>query len=140
MGRGFVHEGLAAMRRLVAQVVRFCLVGGIVYLVDFLVFLAVLELAAGGHIAANVLGRGAGALTGFVLHRSMTFGVSGGGLPRHAAGYGIVFIANVVLSSALLGVGVDVLGAPQVSAKLAVDAFLILATFLAFRLAVFKSH
>lgn len=114
------------------------MVGGIVYLVDVLVFVAILQLAEHGHLVANVVGRFAGAATGFVLHRWFTFGATERGISGQAMGYVVVFFANLALSTALLGVGVDILGLPPVLTRLSVDVFLIVMTFLAFRFVVFR--
>lgn len=138
MPPGLVQRCVARSIRLAAEGVRYCLVGGIVYLVDVLVFVAILQLAEHGHLVANVVGRFAGAATGFVLHRWFTFGATERGISGQAMGYVVVFFANLALSTALLGVGVDILGLPPVLTRLSVDVFLIVMTFLAFRFVVFR--
>lgn len=138
MPQGPIQRCIARSVRLAAEGTRYCLVGGIVYLIDVMVFVMILELVENAHLMANVLGRFAGAATGFVLHRWFTFSATERGISGQAVSYIIVFFTNLALSTVLLGVGVDILGLLPVPTKLSVDIFLIVMTFLAFRFVVFR--
>ncbi|MGB5078524.1 MAG: GtrA family protein [Sphingorhabdus sp.] len=121
------------------QMMRYCLVGGVVYFCDFMVFASMMWLFPGAYLLANILGRTSGALLGFILHRSYTFSWEHKHkASRQALAYLLLFLGNLGGSSALLWLLVDVGHANAFVAKLLVDALIIAMSFVAGRLWVYR--
>jgi putative flippase GtrA len=124
---------------LIAQLVRYVLVGGIVYLCDLAVFALLLAAAPDAHLMANLAGRVAGAALGFVLHRQFTFSwAQRDGRVRQALAYVSVLVANIAASTFLLWLAVDQVGIDSLAARIMVDAVVIAAAFVAGRQFVYR--
>ncbi len=124
---------------LIAQLLRYFLVGGIVYLCDLAVFALLLAAAPAAHLVANLAGRIAGAAVGFVLHRQFTFSwAHRDGQARQALAYVSVLIANIAASTILLWLAVDKAGFDPLIARILVDAIVIGAAFVAGRHFVYR--
>ena len=80
------------------QAIRYGAVGVIVVIGDYLVFSAVLFSAPAAYLLANLAGKAAGALLGFVLHRNFTFrGQHRYGPRRQFASWCAVLLGNICL-------------------------------------------
>lgn len=124
-----------------AQVLRYGLVGGVVLACDFATYAGLLALFPGGWLGANGGGKLVGAAVGFVLHRHFTFSwEQRDGAGRQALSYVGLFLANLALSSALLGLLVDGLGANAYAAKVGVDGIVVVTAFLASRFWVYRAR
>jgi putative flippase GtrA len=112
------------------QALRYLVVGGLTYVVDLAVFLAVHAWREDAYLAANVAGRLAGALAGFVMHKLWTFeDRRAQGTGRQAVLYAAVLGGNIAASSALMFTAVDVLGADARLARVVVDVLIVGSTF-----------
>jgi len=116
------------------QVARYALVGGLLFGLDLLVFLALVRV--GAHVApAQLVSRSTGALAGFVLHRAWTF--SGDGRYAHGAtGQGAGYVALILANLALSPLLVTLLARLQpslVAAKVLAEVVMVVSTFLASR-------
>lgn len=126
-------------RNFFIQALRYCLVGGIVYLVDIGLFLFLLRYFSDSPYIVNIVAKVGGAITGFLLHRHFTFfGVQKNTLAGQGARYSTLLIfnilfANVIMYSAVLWIHIDVEWA-----KIASDVIIISLSFLVSRLLVFK--
>ncbi|MFM9979207.1 MAG: GtrA family protein [Sphingomonadaceae bacterium] len=123
---------------MIGQLSRYGAMGLIVYAVDFLTFWLIHAIAPSLYLIANVAGKAAGAATGFVLHKTVTFA----GEQQHATGrqallYALVLGINMAGSSALLWLAVG-LGAPTTPARIAIDGIVIATSFLASRFLIFR--
>ncbi|QZP07525.1 GtrA family protein [Caenibius sp. WL] len=122
------------------QLTRYGLVGGVVYLTDFLAFAVAVWLTEHMYLTANIIGKIAGAAVGFVLHRQFTFSwEQKDNLARQVLSYALVFLANIVGSSALLWLLIDWANANAYLAKLCVDIAVITASFVAGRFWIYRS-
>lgn len=126
-------------RDLVPQLVRYGLVGGIVAGSDYAVYAATVWLSDGAYLAANGLGKVAGAGLGFWLHKRVTFSWK----QRNDAGwqaraYAALFVFNLALSSVLLTVLVELGRFDAYLSRLAVDAVVIATAFVGSRLWVYR--
>lgn len=121
------------------QMVRYGAVGGAVYLSDWSAFTATLWAMPEAYLMANVIGKAAGAMVGFVLHRHFTFSWQHKDKAgRQALSYLLLFAANLAMSSLLMWLLVDTAGANAFVAKLFVDALIIASSFVASRLWVYR--
>ena len=124
---------------LLHQMVRYGLVGGVVVASDFAVFTLILLGFPGAHLVANMAGKAAGAMVGFILHKRFTFSwEQKDGAGRQALSYLAVFLANIASSSLLLWLLVDVAGLNAFIAKIFVDGVVIATSFIASRLWVYR--
>ena len=124
---------------LIAQGARYGLVGLVVLAADFGIYSLMLAVFPGEFLAANICGKIAGAALGFVLHRHVTFRwAQRDGAARQFAAYLAVLGFNLLLSSALLWVAVELLGANAYFAKLGVDVIVVGTAFLLSRLWVYR--
>lgn len=124
---------------LIVQAARYALVGLVVLAVDFGVYSLLLALLPGQFLAANICGKIAGAALGFVLHRQVTFRwAQRDGAARQFAAYLAVLGFNLLLSSALLWIAIELLGANAYLAKLGVDVIVVGTAFLLSRLWVYR--
>ena len=113
---------------LLRQLSVYGLVGLAVYAIDYLSFALAYGLAPGTPLAANAVGRIAGALAGYTLHGRFTFP----GEHRHARAlprYVTLFLANLAGSSVLLGLALGHTALPPLAARLLVDAVVIATSF-----------
>jgi putative flippase GtrA len=121
------------------QMMRYGIVGGVVYLSDFAVFAAILWFVPDAYLVANVIGKVTGALVGFVLHRNFTFSwEQKDKTSRQAASYFLLLATNLIISSLLMWLLVDTMGANAFVAKLFVDIVVIATSFVAGRLWVYR--
>ena len=112
------------------QLLRYGLVGGITYVVDLAVFLAGNAWQPQAYLEANVAGRLAGAVAGFVLHKTWTFeDRRSEGTARQALLYALLLAGNVAASSLLLAAAVQGLGLAAGLARPAIDVLIIGSTF-----------
>lgn len=122
------------------QMWRYLLVGGVVYLIDFAVYAAVVQVSPQTYLLANGMGKIAGAALGFVLHRRFTFsGAHRDGAERQILFYAGLLLFNLALSSTLLWFALVVVGADALIARVAVDGLVILMSFLGMRLWVYRA-
>lgn len=125
---------------LVSQVVRYGLVGLFVLAIDFLAYALVLSSVSGEVVTANLVGKAAGAATGFFLHRSFTF--RGDKLRSDAGqvtGYVALLLFNAALSSSLLWFLVERIGLDAYWSKIGVDVLVVGLAFLGSKLLVWKT-
>ena len=121
------------------QMMRYGIVGGVVYLSDFAVFAAILWFMPDAYLLANVIGKVTGALVGFVLHRHFTFSwEQKDKASRQAISYLLLLAANLAISSLLMWLLVDSVGANAFIAKIFVDVVVIAVSFVAGRLWVYR--
>ena len=123
----------------IAHAIRYAFVGMIVLGTDFAVYSALLALMPGQFLFANVAGKIAGAALGFVLHRHVTFRwAQRDGAGQQFASYLAVLGFNLLLSSVLLWLAIERLGANEYFAKIAVDIVVIGSAFLLSRLWIYR--
>ena len=122
------------------QIGRFGIVGIFVVALDYAVFAALLWAMPGNHLLANVAGKIAGAVSGFVLHRQITFaGQHRGRAGRQVLSYTMLFAFNLAMSSLLLWLLVDYLRFNTYWSRLSVDAMVIICSFTGSRLWVYRA-
>lgn len=126
--------------RLTGQVLRYGLVGLLVLTLDYAVFAGLLVLLPGQHLAANIAGKLAGAVIGFILHKYVTFaGAQADKTGRQALSYMVLLGFNLLLSSALLWLLVNRLEFNAYAARLFVDGIVIGVSFLGAKLWVYRA-
>jgi len=124
---------------IVAQAVRYVAVGLAVLAADFAIYSAILLAAPERFLAANLAGKVVGAALGFVLHRTVTFRwAQRDPATRQLLSYLAVLGFNLLLSSLLLWLAIDRLGANPYLVKLAVDIVIVGTAFLLSRLWVYR--
>lgn len=122
------------------QLVRYGIVGGIVYAADFVAFAILMALTPGVYLAANIVGKTTGAIVGFLLHKKFTFSWDQkDSAKRQAATYLLLFGFNLAASSLLIWLLVDFAHANAFIAKLFVDVIVIAGSFIANRLWVYRA-
>lgn len=122
------------------QTLRYAAVGLLVLAVDIGVYALSLVLLPGAWLPANIAGKAAGAATGFVLHRNVTFrGARDGSASRQGLSYIALLGFNMALSSALLWVLVEQAGIDAYLAKLATEIAVIGVAFILSRTVVFRT-
>jgi putative flippase GtrA len=127
-------------RSLGGQIGRFGLVGIFVVALDYAVFASLLWAMPGSHLLANIAGKMAGAISGFILHKYITFaGQQRDGTGRQAASYALLFGFNLLMSTGLLWLLVDYLRLNAYWSRLFVDALVIASSFTGSRLWVYRS-
>ena len=123
------------------QTVLYVAVGGIVYLVDLGSFTAVILTWPEQHLAGNTLAKIAGACTGFILHKYLTFaGDQSDSIRKQAFRYGTLLAANIIGANLLLYIFIDLLALPTLPAKIGVDALVIISSFFISRQIVFRKN
>ena len=124
---------------IVAQAVRYTIVGLVVLAADFALYSVILFVAPVRFLTANLAGKVAGAALGFVLHRTVTFRwAQRDPATRQLLSYLAVLGFNLLLSSLLLSLAIGRLGANPYLAKLAVDVVIVGTAFLLSRLWVYR--
>lgn len=119
---------------------RYLLVGGVVYLADLAIYAAMVHLAPNAYLLANGMGKIAGAALGFVLHRRFTFsGAQRDGIERQVLSYAGLLLLNLALSSVMLWFALVVVGADALLGRVAVDAIVILVSFVGMRMWVYRA-
>jgi putative flippase GtrA len=125
---------------LFGQIGRFGLVGILVVALDYAVFAALLWAAPESHLVANVAGKVAGAISGFVLHRRFTFkGTQRDGARQQAFSYALLFAFNLCMSTGLLWLLVDFFGLNIYWSRLFVDGLVVVTSFTGSRLWVYRT-
>jgi putative flippase GtrA len=125
---------------LLGQVGRFGLVGIVVVALDYAVFAALLWTAPESHLVANIGGKVAGAISGFVLHRTFTFkGAQRDGARQQAFSYALLFAFNLCMSTGLLWLLVDFIGLNTYWSRLFVDGLVVVTSFAGSKLWVYKA-
>ncbi|GMN13689.1 GtrA family protein [Altererythrobacter sp. MTPC7] len=133
-------KSLLESNHVVPQTLRYGAVGLIVLAADIAVYAGSLLVLPGAWLPANIAGKAAGAATGFVLHRNVTFrGASAGSRTRQGAGYVALLGFNMALSSALLWALVEQAGLDAFAAKLVTEVAVISTAFLLSRTLVFRA-
>jgi putative flippase GtrA len=127
-------------QNLVGQIGRFGLVGIFVVALDYAVFAGLLWVMPGSHLLANFAGKVAGAISGFILHKHITFA----GQHRDSAGrqmisYALLFAFNIAMSTGLLWLLVDHIGLNAYWSRLFVDALVVVTSFTGSRLWVYRA-
>lgn len=129
-----------SLRILVPEAMRYGAVGLVVLAIDFTAYALVLAIAPRALVGANLVGKAAGAITGLMLHRSVTFrGRKAHGHTRQAASYLALLVFNAALSSALLWLLVERVGYSSYWSKLGVDVVVVGIAFLGSKLVVWKT-
>lgn len=124
----------------IAQVGRFGLVGLFVVALDYAVFAALLWAVPGSHLIANVAGKFAGAVSGFFLHKNITFaGAQRDGAGRQGASYALLFGFNLAMSTGLLWLLVDYGRLNAYWSRLFVDGLVVITSFLGSKLWVYRA-
>jgi putative flippase GtrA len=122
------------------QIGRFGLVGIFVVALDYALFASLLWAMPGSHLLANIVGKVAGAILGFILHKYITFvGEQRDGTWRQATAYAILFAFNLMMSTGLLWLLVDYLHLNAYWARLFVDLLVIISSFTGSRLWVYRA-
>jgi putative flippase GtrA len=126
-------------QNLLAQMLRYGVVGLVVLAADFLAYALVVSAIPAAFVPANWLGKLTGAALGFVLHKHATFGYDQRDRTRHQlAAYAGLFLFNLALSSALLWLLVTQAGWNAYLAKLLTDIIVIGIAFAASRLWIYR--
>jgi putative flippase GtrA len=122
------------------QLVRYGIVGGIVYAADFAAFAMMMVLIPHAYLGANIVGKVAGAVVGFLLHKRFTFSWDQrDSATRQAIAYLLLFLCNLAASSLLIWLLVDFARANAFVAKISVDGFVIACSFFGSRLWVYRA-
>jgi putative flippase GtrA len=122
------------------QIGLFGLVGIFVFALDYATFAAMLWAIPGNHLIANIAGKVAGAASGFVLHKNITFaGAQRDGAGQQALSYTMLFAFNLTMSTGLLWLLVDHWQLNAYWSRLAVDVLVIISSFTGSRLFVYRA-
>lgn len=125
---------------LAAQVGRFGLVGLFVVALDYAMFAALLWAMPDNHLAANIAGKFAGAVSGFFLHKHISFaGAQRDSAAKQGASYALLFAFNLAMSTGLLWLLVDYAGLNAYWSRLFVDLVVVLTSFLGQKLWVYRA-
>jgi putative flippase GtrA len=129
----------AVKQGLFHQMLRYGLVGGVVYVSDFATYAAILWGLPRAYLAANIVGKAVGALVGFVLHKYFTFSwEQKAGAGQQALSYAALFGVNIATSSALLWLLVGQAGVNAYLVKPFIDGVVIATSFVAGRLWIYR--
>lgn len=121
------------------EVLRYGASGAVVYAIDFLTFAAMVHFAPSHYLIANQLAKLAGAISGFFLHKYFTFANQHHhGMRNQFAMYIATFVFNILSSSALLWLLVEVVGAERYVAKIVADVVVIATTFLVGKFLIYR--
>jgi putative flippase GtrA len=122
------------------QIGLFGLVGILVFTLDYATFAAMLWAMPGNHLIANIAGKVAGAVSGFVLHKNITFaGAQRDGAGQQALSYAMLFAFNLAMSTGLLWLLVDHWQLNTYWSRLAVDVLVVFTSFTGSRLFVYRA-
>jgi putative flippase GtrA len=122
------------------QMIRYVMVGAVVYACDMAVFWAIITLVPQGYLPANVAAKMVGATVGFVLHKYVTFSwQQKSETTEQVKAYILLFIFNITLSTVLLWLLVSQFHAPEILAKICTDIVVIVTSFFVSRHFVYRS-
>jgi len=123
---------------------RYLLVGGLLFVLDFVVYFTLARALRVEPGVAQFVSRSTGAITGFFLHRNFSFSTDGAArsisTANQGVGYTLATIGNLLGSPFLVHWSVAALGGRIALGKLAVDAFLVLETYLVMRFLFRAKH
>ncbi len=123
---------------LLNQSLRYLLVGAVVLSADVGFFALVVGAWPQAYLPANVGAKAVGAVVGFLLHGWFTFNWKKKyPAARRGVAYLAVLVSNMVLSTALLFLAVDLIGMVELLAKALVELLVVIFAFTANRLVVF---
>lgn len=126
--------------KLPAQIARYGLVGLMVLALDYAVFAVLLSWLPEQHLAANIAGKITGATAGFILHKFVTFkGRQADRAGQQMLSYLILLGFNLLLSSGLLWLLVDIVALNAYWARLCVDGIVIATSFLGSKYWVYRT-
>lgn len=127
---------------LIGQLIRYCLVGALIYLSDFGIFSLIVFFNAQMYLEANIVGRIVGAVLGFLLHKKYTFAdlKQSTGIYTQLVSYAVLFGLNTMLSVILLWGAVKVLTLNVLVSRLLIDVLIIAFSFVVSRFFIFKGE
>lgn len=116
---------------------RYLVTGGVLFLIDLSVFLALVRLVGCEPALAQPIGRATGAIAGFFGHRYVTF-FQNRGNPRHGiavqgSGYLVVSVAMLLITPFVLLFFLHISGGDLVAAKVLTEIFAVIAVYLSLR-------
>lgn len=119
--------------------IKYLAVGGTAFLIEYICF-AVLNYATNWLVLANILSFTVGLATSFLLHRIWTFSSSGyNHSGRHQfTAYFILAVINLLLTSILISVLVNVLSINPLIAKLVCMALIVVWNYVLLSKVIFK--
>ena len=122
------------------QIGRFGVVGVFVVALDYAVFASLFWALPGSLLLANFAGKVAGAISGFILHKHITFaGQQRDHAARQALSYALLFAFNIAMSTGLLWLLVDHGGLNAYWSRLCVDGLVIVSSFVGQKLWVYRA-
>ncbi len=125
-------------RALTFESIRYLLLGLVTFAIDFSTFFALTYGAELPYLYANAMAKTFGALFGFFMHRQFTFrGDKAHSTPKQFILYVLLYLWNVVFSSAAIYIFIDTLQFSVFWGKLLTDVLVILNAFLASKFIVF---
>ena len=134
-----VSERLFKSQNIIAQAMRYCLSGGLIYLIDLLVFLLLHYVLFLEPYSANIVAKLTGAVSGFFLHRTFTFSVASGKPGRaQMVRYAGLWLVNVTAANAFLYGALSALAMPVFWGKIISDILVILMSFIVSKYFIFK--
>ena len=121
------------------QAVRYFAVGIGVVILDFLSFLLFVFFWPQAYVLANIVGKSVGSLVGFFIHKHFTFaGKQARSTILQLLLYTTLYLANMVLSSFVIYIGVEIIELSTVLSKLVADILVTANSFILSRFLVFK--
>lgn len=128
-------------KRLINESGRYILVGGVVYVFDFLIFSSFVFINTDLYLIGNIVARISGALLGFFLHRNWTFRAE---YKHNKKNQLVMYISllsvNIISSSILLFILVDLILLGELYARIITDTVIIAFTFIISKLFIFKEN
>lgn len=119
--------------------VRYLLVGGTSVAMEYGVFLVLANVIGVGAVVANIISFLTGFFYSFIFHCGWTFkGDYQHGVKRQFVGYATLATINVVATSVLISVQVDVIHIPAFIAKLVCMALVVVWNYLLLNRVIFK--
>ncbi|ALO36433.1 hypothetical protein CMT41_18055 [Colwellia sp. MT41] len=137
----FFQSVLGKSQNKIAHLIRYLISGGGVFILDFSVFLLLFEWFEFSAAMANIISKGIGASTGYVLHSYYTFSWKKNKNTKRAAfDYALLTLTNVIISTLLLFLLIDIQHWSPVTWKILVDIFVILVAFFVARYFIFRKE
>lgn len=128
-------------QHLARETSRYIIVGGIIYVADFLIYLLVVTFSTSLFIEGNIIGRIVGAIIGFFLHKHWTFkGKQIHSTKKQIVNYFLLLLFNIFLSSTLLaGFNLYWYSLGSIWSRIFTDVLIIIFTFVCSRF-IFRRH